>query len=167
MDGSIHSGSNYFQIVVGLWLIEKRQELMRCGNNQDEIKWIMRIHNETMQNHEKLGIKGSIWHPWKLTPFPQLECQERIMFKMVQALSDTTKGLAIQNKIIVGSKSRVGLHYHHFGNFGSSLLLVPLIWVCESKTLFKVTVSAADSAGTETDWSRRLGSVSGDAHKAA
>ena len=45
---------------------------MRCGNNQDEIKWIMRIHNETMQNHEKLGIKGRHLAPLKVDTLPSV-----------------------------------------------------------------------------------------------
>jgi len=41
----------------------------------------------------------------------------------------------------------------------------PLASYRACKAWFTVAVSAADSAGTETDRSRRLGSVSGDTRK--
>ena len=50
-------------------------------------------------------------------------------------------------------------------SFGILLISTPGTIDCGPESWFTTAVSAADSAGTETDRSRRLGSVSGDTRK--
>jgi len=64
-------------------------------------------------------------------------------------------------KNIEKDKLKYTLSEVDLGNFLPSLLCSELA----TRTWFKVAVLAADSAGTETDRSRYLGSVSGETRK--